>query len=121
MAQLFGSIHLPSALKRLDVLSGFPRVLDLQDKVDSPQWLDTLHPFTGLKDLHLGKGLVLCFTLALQELAGERVTEVLPALQNLFIQGLEPSGPIQEALGKFAAARQLSGLPVVIKSWDGRT
>ena len=122
MARLFGSsIRLPSASKRLDVLSGFPRVLDPQDEVDRPQWLDTLHSFTGLKDLHLGKGLVLCFALALQELAGQRVTEVLPALQNLFIQGLEPSGPIREAFEKFAAARQQSGLPVVINSWDGPT
>ena len=122
MAQLCGSsLRLPSALKRLDVRSGFSLVLDGQDEVENSQWLDLLHPFTGLKDLHLGKGLVLGIALALQELAGGRVAEVLPALQNLFIQGLEPSGPIQEALGKFAAARQLSGLPVVVHSWDGRS
>jgi len=64
---------------------------------------------------------VLHYALALRELAGERVTKVLPTLQNLFIEGLEPSGPIQEALGQFVAARQLSGLPVVIHRWDGRS
>jgi len=122
MARLCGSsLRLPSTLERLDVRSGFPLVLDRHDEVENTQWLDLLHPFTGLKDLHVGQGFVLRIALALQELAGERVTEVLPALQNLFIEGLEPSRPIQEALGQFVAARQLSGLPVVVHSWDGRS
>ena len=122
MTQLSGSsLCLASALKRLDVRWGFSLVLDRQDEAENTQWLDLLRPFTGLKDLHLGKGFVLRIALALQELPGERVTEALPALQNLFIEGLELSGPIQEALGQFVAARQLSGLPVVIHSWDGRS
>ena len=87
--------------------------------VENHQWLDLLHPFTGLNDLHLGKGPGLHCALTLQELAGERVTEVLPVLQNIFVQELEPSGPTQEALGQFIAARQLSGLPVVVYNWDG--
>jgi hypothetical protein len=29
-----------------------------------------------------------------QELAGERVTEVLPALQSIFLEDLDPSGPV---------------------------
>jgi len=126
MAQLRGSsFHLPTALKCLclDGRESNPPLylLRRQDEVENTQWLDLLHPFTGLKDLHIGKELVLHYALALQELAGERLTEVLPALQNLFIEGLEPSGPIQEALGKFVAARQLSGLPIMVHSWDGQS
>ena len=122
MAQLCGSsLRLPSSLKRLDIHSGFSLVLDRQAEAENTQWLDLLHPFTGLKDLHVGQGFVLRIALALQELAGERVTELLPALQNLFIEGFELSGPIQEALEQFVTARQLSGLPVVVHSWDGRS
>jgi hypothetical protein len=123
MAQLCGStLHLPSPLKRLDIRkSQLGPLLEWQDEVESPQWLVLFHPFTGLEDLRIGRGLALHYALALRELAGEIVTEALPALQNLFIEGLEPSGPIQEALGQFVAARQLSGLPVTVHSWDGQS
>ena len=123
MAQLWGSsmrssLRLSSALKRLDVCEGFPLALDRQDGVENIQWPDLLHQFTGLKDLHLRKGVVRHIAHALLKIATERVPEVLPTLQNLFIEGREHSWLIQEALGKFTAARQLSGLPVVVHSWD---
>jgi len=53
---------------------------------------------------------------ALQELAGERATEVLPALQNLFLRtlGRQPSGPVKEAIGQFIATRQPYGHPVTV-------
>jgi len=126
MAQLCGSsLPLPAALKRLDIHGGYSTLrLVRQVRVENTRWLDLLYPFTGLKDLYLGGRLRFHYADALQELAGERVTEVLPALQNLFIEGLEhlkPSGPTQEALAKFVAARQLSGLPVVVHSWDGQS
>lgn len=105
MAQLcLSSLHLPSALECLDIHKGFERALGWHDQNKDVQWLDLLHPFTGLKDLHLDKGVMPYYTLALQELVGERVTDVLPMLQNLFIEELEPSGPMWEALRQFAAA-----------------
>ena len=106
IAQLCSSsLHLPSTLKCLDIREApLAHLPDWQDKAENTQWLDLLHPFTGLVDLHLGKRLVLHCALALRELAGEQVTKVLPTLQNLFIEGLEPSGPIQEALGQFVDA-----------------
>lgn len=122
MAQLCGpSFHLLSALKHLDIRNGHPLVVFRPDEVENTQWLDLLRPFTGLKDLHLDEEFGLYYALTLRELEGERVTEVLPALQNLFIEGLESSGPIQEALGQFIAVRQLSGLPVMAHSWDGES
>jgi hypothetical protein len=54
----------------------------------------------------------------LQELTGERIVEVLPALNDLFLEGLQPSGFVQEALKPFVAARQSSNHPVVIQRWD---
>ena len=58
-----------------------------------------------------------CIAPALQELVGERVTEVLPALESLFLEDLQPSGPVQEAIGQFVAARQLLGHPVAVSRW----
>jgi hypothetical protein len=48
------------------------------------------------------------------------VTEVLPTLQNIFLEGLRPSKPIQpeEGIGKFVAARQLSDYPVAVSLWE---
>jgi len=43
------------------------------------------------------------------------VTEVLPALQTLFLEEKLPSGPIQDAIGQFVAERQL---PITISHWE---
>ena len=125
MAQLCSSsLHLPSALKRLDIRGSLLVPLWYQqDGVEDldPQWLDLFRPFTGLKDLRLGGRIMPYYALALRDLAGERLTKVLPELQNLFIEGLGSFGPtgIQEAFEQFVATRQLSGSPVVLHSWGG--
>jgi hypothetical protein len=93
-------------------------LLEWQDDTEDTQWLDLLRPFASVKDLDLCEASVPFVAPALQELTGERVTEVLPALENLFLLGLQPSGPIKEAIGKFTAARQLSGCPVTVHHRD---
>ncbi len=56
----------------------------------------------------------------LEELVGERATEVLPALQSLFLEELKPSEPVQKVIDKFVATRQLSNHPIVISHWNGK-
>jgi hypothetical protein len=90
-----------------------------QDDIEDSQWLEVLQPFTALKDLHLSREFLPRIAPAFQELAGERVTEVLPALQSLFLEELHPSGPVWEAIEKFVAARQLAGHPIAVSHWDG--
>jgi len=53
----------------------------------------------------------------LQELVGGRVTEVLPTLQSLFLEEIHPSGPVQEGIDQFVAARQLASHPIAVSSW----
>ncbi|KAH9981608.1 hypothetical protein BJV74DRAFT_952934 [Russula compacta] len=86
--------------------------------MENAQWLEFLYPFAGVKNLYLGMGITLHVALALQELTEEGATMMLPALQNLFLEGLLSSGPVQEAIGKFVAVRQLSGHPVAVHRWD---
>ena len=50
----------------------------------------------------------------LQELVGEQATEILPALQNIFIEGSQSSGPVPEGIANFITARELSGHPVFV-------
>jgi hypothetical protein len=83
-----------------------------KEDVESAQWVELLHLFTSIKDLLLRDVSIQHVAPALEQLAGERVTEALPALQNLFLEGPQPSEPVKKAIGKFVAARQLSGRPV---------
>jgi len=72
-------------------------------------------PFSSVKDLVVpSKILVQLISSALAELAGQSVPEVLPVLQNIFLEWRGPSGPFQEAMDRFVAMRQLSGRPVAI-------
>ena len=88
------------------------------DEMENAQWLELLHLFTSLKALYLSRGNAPRVTAALRDLVGERATEVLPALQGVFMEELHQSGPVQEAIDKFIAARQLSGHPIVVCHWE---
>jgi hypothetical protein len=80
--------------------------------------LEFLNSFVSVKSLYVSEMLGPFVVQVLQELTGERIMEVLPALHDLFLEGLQPSGFVQEALKPFLAARQGSNHPVVIQRWD---
>jgi hypothetical protein len=65
---------------------------------DTLLWLQLLLPFTAVKNLFLSKEFSPSIAAALQELVGDRIIEVLPSLQNIFVEGLKPSGPFQEII-----------------------
>src|SRR5712672_578331 len=83
---------------------------------ENAQWLELLDPFTALKNLYLTHGVAQRVCGALQELSGERATEVLPVLRNLFVRR-SSLPPVQEAVVSFVAARQLSDHPIVVDRW----
>jgi hypothetical protein len=125
----FETDWVPSTLERVFVLL-FPSV-DMVDHLYiysfqysrrgySGMWdMGFFHPFTAVKNLYVSKGLARCIALSLKELVEERVADVLPALESIFLEELQPSGPVQEAIGQFVAARQLLGRPVVaVSPWD---
>ena len=80
--------------------------------------MQLLLPFTGALNLYLSKEFAPGIAAALEELAGGRITEVLPSLQDIFVEGLKSSGLFQENIGQFVAARQLSDHPITISDWD---
>jgi hypothetical protein len=91
---------------------------DWEDNIENSLWLELLHPFATVKNLYLSKEFALRIAPALQELVEGRTTEVLPSLQNIFVEELEPSGPVRESIGKFVVARQLSGRSVIVSLWE---
>ena len=108
---------LPSLPKveSLQVFTNDPNAeLDWKDNIENNHWLELLRPFTAVKSIYLSEEFQLGIASALQELVGRRTTEVLPSLQNIFLMRFEQSGPFQEAIKQFIAARQLSGHPIAV-------
>ena len=91
---------------------------DWQDDVENSQWLELFHPFTAVKALYVSSEFTSRIAPALNELVGERVTEVLPALQTLFLEEPFESEPVQETMCPFATARQLAGHPIAFSRWE---
>jgi hypothetical protein len=91
-----------------------------QDNIENALWLELLHPFRAVRNLYLSEKFARRIVPALEDLVGARAKEVLPTLQNIFLQGLEPSGPVQEGIQQFVATRQVTGDPIAISYWDGR-
>jgi F-box-like len=86
-------------------------------RVENNHWLELLRSFTSVKCLYLSQVLVDRVAPVLQELIGERVAGVLPALQTLFLEDLNLPGPVQEAIGSFVSGRQFSSHPVAVSHW----
>ena len=85
--------------------------------IESCQWLDLLRPFTAVKDLYLSPEFVLRILPALEELIREGVTELLPALQTLFLDEPLASGLIGETIARFVTARRSANHPIVVSCW----
>jgi hypothetical protein len=109
-----------SQVERLDIRHYPWGQLKWQDDndADSTRWLELLIPFVSVKSLYVSELLGPRLACSLQELNGGRVTEILPALQNLFIEGLQPSGTELEGMKAFVATRQFSDHPVVLQRWE---
>jgi len=110
-----------SSLSTLETLEIAVSREDWQDEIDIIQWHEFLHPFTSVKKMTLeGEASVRLVTPPLRELARERATEVLPALQSLSLttSSWSPSGALKEAIEEFIATRQLYGHPVTVHYED---
>jgi len=116
------SFPLISALEELEIKEyDYLPSSHWNDDIEDAQWLELLDPFTALKNLYLTHEIAQRVCGALQELSGEMVTEVLPTLRNLFVDGFGSLEHIEEAIRPFVAARQLSGHPVAIDHWQRKS
>ena len=118
LAQLCASSLPLSFLVLKDLYMRFPLLYWQSSDNEHAQWLELLSPFTAVENLYLSRRFVPCIAHALQEVDGERVTEVLPALRNLYLAELQPLGPAQQAIEQFVCARRLSTHPIAVSQWD---
>jgi hypothetical protein len=98
------------SVKRLEICEDRYR---WQDDVDETQWSDFFRPFVAVETLCLSKELEPPVMAALSE---RGAMDVLPALRDLSVEGLEPSK--YEPTFIFITARRLSDNPVVIQPWE---
>jgi hypothetical protein len=118
MEQVFTSCLPPlSTLEVLSIEWDLPWKPDTEDNIENTLWLELLQQFATVKDLYLSRKCAPPIVLALQELVGGRPTEVLPSLQNIYLEELETSGPVQEGIQQFVATRQASH-PIAVSRWD---
>ena len=107
-----------STSKHLYIYERQPSLPDSQDEFESTQWLDILRPFIAVKNLYVSEQFAPRIALVLQKLVGGGMTEVLPKLQNIFMEELRPSGPVHEGVEQFVDARQLSGHTITVSHWE---
>jgi hypothetical protein len=108
-----------SLVERLDlVVRHSPAGPRLEDGIKSTVVLELFQLFATIQGLYVSESLVQLIAPALQELIGEKATEVLPNLRNLFLGGPVIPGSVQEAIQPFVDARRLSGQPIAIHRWE---
>jgi F-box-like len=96
-------------------INGIPHYLQhWQGNVDNALWLRLLQPFTSVKNLYLSGEIAERIIPALQELVGDRATEVLPTLENIFLEEGQRSGPVQEGIRQVVAVRQATNHPIAV-------
>ena len=105
-----------STLEDLYIYETPYRFTKWQDSIENSLWLELFQPFTAVKNLYLSEEFKSRIMPSLQEPVWERTAEVLPTLQNLFLEGLDTSGPIQKSSEQFVAARQASQ-PIAVSRW----
>jgi hypothetical protein len=87
-----------------------------QDNIENALWLELLHPFTSVKNLYISSDIARRIVPALQELVRGRLgraTEVLPALQYIFLER-QVTGPVEEGIQLVVAVRQAIGHPIAV-------
>jgi hypothetical protein len=115
------SLPPPSTVEDLYIERRHPRMVWANDAIENVLWLELLLQFTAVKNLYLSKEFAPYIAAALQDLIGVRITEVLPNLQNIFVERFlqaKPFRPFHKNFWLFVGARQQSGHPITISDWD---
>ena len=87
MEQVYTSCLPPLPTSDLHIIGDSYILQHWQGNVENALWLRLLHPFTSVKNLYLSGRVARRIVPALQDLVGDRATEVLPTLQNIFLEG----------------------------------
>ncbi|KAI0288139.1 hypothetical protein BC826DRAFT_1188596 [Russula brevipes] len=111
-----------SLVERLDLTADYwPSLSQGEGVMVSSRILELFQPFTAIRGLYVSNNFIPLIATALQELIGERATEVLPNLRDIFFGGSAIPRAVQEAMRPFVDARRLSGQAVAVHRWERST
>ena len=116
VAHVCNPLHSFSTVEDLYIGRPNLRLAWIDEAIESTLWLQLLRPFTAVKNLYLSNVFAPIIAAALQEFIGD-IADVLPSLQNIFVERLEPSDFLQENFRQFVTARQLSDHPIAVFDW----
>jgi hypothetical protein len=141
LAQVCTSLPTVSMVENLYIYEPSSSALSWDEDMERTRWLGLLRPFIAVKNLYLSREFAPRIASALEDVDGSEdsfddsegsiddsedsiddsegsISELLPGLQNIFVQGLQPSGHIQEGIRQFIAARWLIGHRIAVSNWD---
>ncbi|KAI0288994.1 hypothetical protein BC826DRAFT_1107322 [Russula brevipes] len=108
-----------SHIERLDLVPAYSH-FDPQcenNATESTQFLELFQPFAAIHSLYVSERLVPLVIPALRERIGERSTEVLPNLRDIFLGGYVKSGSVQDAIQSLLAVQRISSQPIAFHHW----
>ncbi|KAH9955390.1 hypothetical protein BGW80DRAFT_1394981 [Lactifluus volemus] len=121
MAQICNQLlFLVSRIERLYIQEPSWPSAAFQVNMDNTQWLELFRSFTAVQALYLHDSFRSPIMSALQVLNEESVTDILPALVDLYLDGYWETAPElqdNEEIEPFITARQRSGHPVAVHHW----
>jgi len=106
-----------SAFERLVIQEcRFPGSVPVWDMENELQELSSR--FAAVKNLFLDINAVEIVGSALKRFPEESMTQVFPALQNVFVEALQRWSPNQQAIWQFTSVRQIAGQLVLLRNWE---
>jgi len=107
-----------ACVERLDVRSTHS-TLAIPGDLTPAQLLELFRQFSAVQSLYVSANMNRLVVSALNKSTGDMAKKVLPALREVFLERLEPSGSLWEGIQQFVTARQHSDHPVAIdiQSW----
>jgi hypothetical protein len=108
-----------SRVERLDIGCEMLKSLDWEVAVDRTQWEELFRPFIAVQSLDIARELDGYIVPALQDLTGNRVMAVLPALRSLTFSGYGwDDRSLRKTLQPFKTARHRNNHPVTVQFED---
>jgi hypothetical protein len=118
MAQICSQLSLfLSRIKRLHIQEPSCLSTTFRVNMDNTQWLQLFRSFSAVQSLYLSHSFRAPVMSTLQSLIEESVTDILPALVDLYIEGHPTTSTELHNIEPFIAARQRSGHPVAVHHW----
>jgi hypothetical protein len=107
-----------STAEHLYIYHGPPSRPHWHGSIESTLWLELLRPFIAMKNLYLSEEYVPHILPVLQHIVAGEMTELLPMVQNLFVEGYQSSGPRPEGIEQLISVLLLSGRTMTFFNWD---